>query len=298
MHGFRVDLFKDRLLFDTIQKVEKRQKHIGLHRSSNLAEMVRMALIIQEVSSAYRDSSSQTQESTVPPDPFSTAVGQSSSEAATRTAERSKTPRNAAAGTPSRPGLTENTTPKNATEPAPDLESIVKPGPLAFQFEGTPDDTATSSAYNTPKSKPKLSPLFRKHLFNTSTVSRSEAASVSTTTSSVDFTDTLNGLGTSLTVNNARFTASAPNDKIVFESSAGRLHGTLLNNLGSSQATTDNPTRPSKDSNVSAGGHPMEDNTNILSSQWESSGGESWAGERLSEMIDDIRLFRWPKESS
>jgi hypothetical protein len=300
MHGFRVDLFKDRLLFDTIQKVEKRQKHIGLHRSSNLAEMVRMALIIQEVSSAYRDSSSQTQEFTVPPDPFSTPVFQSGPKAATRSTKSGKTSRNSAADTPSRPGLTKNTSTKNATKPAPDLENIVKPGPPAYQFRGTQDVvTVTSSAYSTTTYNARLPPSsFTTNIFTSPKVSKSEAASISTTTSSVEITDTSDAVGTSFASNNERVTASTAKSRNMLEFLAEPLPDTRRGNLGSSQATTDNPSRLNKDYNVSAGGHIIEDNTDTLSSERESSKGESWGCERLSEVIDDILLFSWPKESS
>lgn len=306
MHGFRVDLFKDRLLFDTVQKVEERQKHIGLYRSSNLAEMVRMALIIQEVSStnaeirSNRGSPSQTQEPTVPPFQFSTPIFQSGPNAATRSTKSSKSFRNSAAETPSRSGPTKNKSAKNATKPAPDLESIAKPGSPAFQFHGTQDVvTVTSSAHSATTYNARLSPSsFTTNMFTIPTVSKSKAASLSTTTSSVEITDTSDALGASFAVNNKRVTASTANSKSILERLAETLPETQLDDLGSIQASTDGPSRPREDSNVSAGGHTMEDNIDILSSEWESSKGESWGDGRLSEEIDDIPLFVWPKESS
>lgn len=281
MHGFRVELFKDQLLFDTVQKVEERQKHIGLHRSSNLAEMVRMALIIQEVSSidaeirSKRDASTQTQEFIIPPNQFSTPAHQSSSEAANQSTKSSRTRRTSVTETPSRSGPTKITSTKKATEPAPDLESIVKPRPLAYEFQSTRDDTAAPSNHRKHKNKPRLSPsAFKKNIFKLSAVSTSEAASRVTTTSSVNITDTSDALGASIAVKNSRVTASTSSEKI-------SLQGSL-----------------SKGFDVSAGGHVMKDKTDILSSQQESSEGENWSEERLSEMIDDIPLFKWSKKSS
>ena len=54
IHGLRVDLSGDSLLSDVVQKVEQREKDLGLPRTSNLAEIVRLALIISEIPSAKK----------------------------------------------------------------------------------------------------------------------------------------------------------------------------------------------------------------------------------------------------
>ena len=59
MHGLRVDLSGDSLLSDVVQKVEQREKDLGLPRTSNLVEIVRLALIISEIPSAKKDTKSK-----------------------------------------------------------------------------------------------------------------------------------------------------------------------------------------------------------------------------------------------
>ena len=59
MHGLRVDLSRDSLLSDLVQKVEQREKDLGLPRTSNLVEIVRLALIISEIPSANEDTKSK-----------------------------------------------------------------------------------------------------------------------------------------------------------------------------------------------------------------------------------------------
>lgn len=59
MHGLRVDLSRDSLLSDVVQKVEQREKDLGLPRTSNLVEIVRLALIISEIPSAKKDTKSK-----------------------------------------------------------------------------------------------------------------------------------------------------------------------------------------------------------------------------------------------
>jgi hypothetical protein len=306
MHGFRASLSGDQVLFETVRKVEEREKQIGLHRSSNLAEIVRMTLMIQEISSVDAEirsnigSPSQGKQPDAPLNEFTTPVLHSGRKTATASTKGSKKTHNLAAATPSRSGATKNQI-SHTFEPA-EWESIFTPGPSALQLSGTRDvATATSSTRSTTAySATKLSSSSLSAKISTPPQKSSfgVVADFSITKSSIGFGETSKVGGASTALRDEVVTTSTAKSKGIFtEFLAEKLPATQLHGLGNGRLAADETIRLNKDSNISSEGRTMEDNTDILSSEWKSSKGQSGDDETLSEIIDDIRLFLWPEES-
>ena len=292
MHGFRVDLTRDQVLFETVRKVEEREKQVGLHRSSNLAEIVRMTLMIQEISSvdaamrSDRGSPSQAKQPNAPLNQVTTPVLNSGLKTVSGSTKGSNKSRNLAAETPSRSGPTKGKSCKNVTP--------------VFRFSGTTDfATTTSSAHSTTTysaTKSSSSSLLTNTPTPTQILSFG-ARDWSMTTSSAGSAGMSKTQGASITVDNECVTTSTAKSEGLFAKFLHPKHpASQLGDLHNDQVTTEEPKRLNKESNVSTGGCTTEDNTDILGSEWESSKGESDDDKRSSQIIDDIQLFLWPEK--
>lgn len=329
---FKPSLSRDQVLFETVRKIEERERQIGLYRSSNLAEIVRMTLMIQEISSvdaeirSKRDSPSEGKESDAPPNqpqgaqhdappnqpqgeqpdasttpvpyPLNTPLGNSGRKISTRSTRGSKK-------TPTRGG---KRTPRlaAATLPQSTPTKIQTPfhfggGSPAIQVDGTrvaatisssTRSTPTYSATELPSStfSPEISTAPQK-------LSVQNGTNFSTMESSEIFGEVPKFRLPSTASGGEVATAStAKSNGVIADFLSRQPPRTELYNFSNSFLTADEPARVNKDSNVSSGWSTMEDNTDILDSEWDTNEVETSDDERSSEIIADVLLFRWCKE--